>query len=354
MKNNLISKLSSSVSPWLQNSGVDSDILISCRLRLARNIKGYPFSTSITKEQKESILRETEKVVEQLNIGKTLHFIRLDDLETFEKMLLFERHLISKELIGRAGSGVIISEDESISIIVNEEDHFRIQILSGLFKPFVLWEGLSMIDDQLNKFFPFAFDEELGYLTCCITNVGCGFRITLLVHLPAINLSRELESFLKNIKVKGVNIRGVFGEGSHPIGSFYQISNQSSFGQSEGEIIEDMGQFLDEIIKFERKLRQQIIKEAKVTLEDRIYRTYGVLKYAKQISWEESLELLSIIRLGIFTEFISNISVDLFNELFIFTQPHHLQTYYKEKLPPNELNVKRAQFFREKLAHILD
>ncbi len=354
MNKDLIDKFATTISPWLHNSSIDNDILISSRLRLARNIKGFSFSPTILKEHKENILKETEKIIDQLKINKPLHFIKLDDIDPLDKMVLFERRLISRELINISGAGVILSDDETISIMINEEDHFRIQILSGEFKPFVSWDELSMIDDRLNKFFPFAFDEELGFLTCCITNVGCGFRITLLIHLPAITLTKQLERFLKNVKFKGINIRGIFGEGSQPLGSFFQVSNQSSFGQSEGEIIETMSKFLDEIIKFERKIRQQIIKESKTTIEDRIYRTYGVLKYAKQISLEESIELLSIIRFGIFTEFISNISLDIFNSLFIFTQPAHIQKYYKEKLPENEINIRRAQFFKEKLGSLLN
>lgn len=342
------------VSPWLKNNDANSDVLISCRFRLARNLSGFPFSTTITNEQKEFILKKIENIYPQLNIGKSLSFVRLDNLDPLDRLFLCERHLISKDMIKSKGAGVLFSEDESISIMINEEDHLRIQVIYGEFKPYALWEGLSMLDDQLNSFLPYSFREDLGYLTCCLTNVGCGFRIALLLHLPAMLWEKQFETFFKSIKIKQVNLRGVFGEGSQPIGSFFQVSNMSSFGQSEGEIINDMTKFLEEIIKYERKLRYNILKNSKEYLEDRIYRAFGVLKYARQISLEESLELLSVIRLGIYTEMISTISIDLFNELFLFTQPAHLQKYYKKHLSEKEINIKRAEFFKEKLLPYLN
>lgn len=350
----MIDKLVKSVSSWLKTNDLNSDVLMSCRLRLARNISGFPFSTTISDEQKEQILKKVENAYPQLNIGKTLLFVRLNNLNPLDKFFLYERHLISKEMTKIKNAGVLFSEDETISVMINEEDHLRIQLLYGEFKPFALWEGLSMLDDRLNAFLPFAFDEELGYLTCCLTNIGCGFRIALLVHLPAIAWERQFDAFFKSTPVKKLNIRGLFGEGSQPVGSFFQISNMSSFGQSEGEIIEEMNKFLDALIKFERRTRQHILKTSKTILEDRISRSLGILKYAKQISLEESIELLSVLRFGIYTELISNISNDIFNELFLFTQPAHLQKYYQVQLPEQQINIKRAEFFREKLSSYLN
>lgn len=350
----MIDKLLNTVSPWLKGNDVNSDILMSCRLRLARNISGFPFCTTISNEQREEILRKVENTAQQLNVGKTLNFLRLDDLNDIDKTFLYERHLISKEMIKVKYGGVLFSDDETISVMVNEEDHLRLQLLYGEFKPYSLWEGLSLLDDQLNGVLPYAFDDELGYLTCCITNVGCGFRIALLVHLPAITWERQSDSFFKTAKREKLNIRGLFGEGSKEVGSFFQISNMSSFGHSEGEIIDHMSKFLDNLVKFERKTRQHLLKVAKDIVEDRLHRAFGVLKYAKQISLEESLEMLSIIRFGIYTELISNISVDLFNELFLFTQPAHLQKIYKAQLSEQELNIKRAEFFRNKLTPFLN
>lgn len=350
----MIDRLLKSVSLWLKTNDINSDILMSCRFRLARNISGFPFSTTISNEQKECILRKIENAVNQLNFGKALNFVRLDDLDLIDKLFLYERHLISKEMMKVKYAGVLFSEDETISVMINEEDHLRLQLLYGEFKPFALWEGLSLLDDQLNNVLPYAFDDELGYLTCCVTNLGCGFRITLLVHLPAIAWERQFDSFFRSTKMKKLNIRGLFGEGSQSVGSFFQISNMSSFGQSEGEIIEDMNKLLDDLVKFERRMRQHLLKTSKGIIEDRIYRAFGVLKYAKQISLEESIELLSIIRFGIYMELISSISVDIFNELFLFTQPAHLQKYYKSQISEQEINVKRAEFFKEKLLPYLN
>lgn len=335
---------------WLRGIGPFADITISSRIRLARNIADFPFPAKSKLADSEKIVSLIENSLKNnLSLNKIL-FIRIDKLPELDRLLLVERHLISHEHAVKKGiRAAFIDEEEHLSIMVCEEDHLRIQIINSGLQLFSSWSHANRIDDELEKCLTYAFSTSCGYLTSCPTNVGTGLRASVMLHLPALVMSKNINKILKAVSQLGLNIRGLYGEGSELKGSFFQISNQLTLGLREEQIIDDVEKVVRQIIGHEQNARKTLLKGSLYEIEDKIYRAYAVLKSARLITSNEAIELFSIVRLGIETGIIKDIKIAVLNKLFIFTQPAHLQKKYGIKMDSSTRDIKRAELIRQEL-----
>ncbi|MEN1968907.1 protein arginine kinase [Lentibacillus sp. N15] len=340
------------ISPWMRDEGPDSDIVLSSRIRLARNFAKFPFPLAAGQEELENILQffQQEYAHQSFQDYQDLEFIPISELSRTEKRVLVEKHLISPHLAEHAeAAAVVISKNEQVSVMVNEEDHIRIQLYFPGLQLDKALEKAFQFDDWLEEKISYAFDESKGYLTSCPTNVGTGMRASVMMHLPSLALTRQINRMIPAINQLGLVVRGIYGEGSEAIGNIFQISNQITLGKSEQDIVEDLQSVVTQLIELERKARTRILEQSSTHLEDRIYRSYGVLKYSRIIESKEAASCLSNVRLGIDLGIIENISQTILNELMILTQPGFLQQYAKRNLTANERDVLRASLIRERL-----
>ncbi|MBS4197830.1 protein arginine kinase [Lederbergia citri] len=348
---NLEKFLNKAVSSWMSAEGPDSDIILSSRIRLARNFRNYKFPTLFSNEEAREIINQLKEIHSDLfDSYGVMEFLEVEDLKTLQKRVLVEKHLISPRLAENASHGaVILSENEDISIMVNEEDHIRIQCLFPGLQINEALKRANEIDDLLEEKIDYAFDENLGYLTSCPTNVGTGLRASVMVHLPALILTRQMNRIIPAINQLGLVVRGMYGEGSEALGNIFQISNQITLGKSEEDIVGDLTSVVQQIIAQERSAREALVKTSNIQLEDRVFRSYGILANSRVIETKEAAECLSDVRLGIDTGYIKHLSRNILNELMILTQPGFLQQYAGGPLRPAERDIKRAAFIRERL-----
>lgn len=337
-------------SEWLKGSGPNSDIVISSRIRLARNLDKISFPHWADKKQSEETLKRIEEAFGRVDMLKGLTVFKLAELDILDKQFLVERHLMSREHAQKTDhKAVAIDADEILSVMINEEDHIRAQVMQSGFNLFEAWNIINAIDDSLAKSLHFAFLQDWGYLTACPTNTGTGMRASVMLHLPALVLTRQIGRILAAISKLSFTTRGLYGEGTEATGNFFQISNQISLGHSEMEVIENLNSLIRQIIEQENQARQALLSQDRAMLEDRINRSFGILKNAYIISSQETTELLSMLRLGADLGVIKDIDRRNINELFLITQPAHLQKTENKKLSSQERDVKRAQIIREKL-----
>ncbi|MGG1290078.1 protein arginine kinase [Bacillus smithii] len=340
------------VSSWMKNEGPHSDIVLSSRIRLARNLENHQFPTVFSGDEAMKVVHEVGEALKRfpgMN-ENPLELLLMNELQPLQKRVLVEKHLISPLLAEGTNYGaVFLSENEDISIMVNEEDHIRIQCLaSGLQLKETLVKA-NQIDDLIEEKVPYAFDEKIGYLTSCPTNVGTGLRASVMVHLPALVMTQQMNQIIPAINQLGLVVRGIYGEGSQSVGNLFQISNQLTLGKSEEEIVNDLISVVSQIIDQERSAREALVKTNHIQLEDRIFRSYGVLTNSRIIESKEAAQCLSDVRLGIDLGYINTISKNVLNELLILTQPGFLQQYAGASLRPEERDVRRATLIREKL-----
>ncbi|MFH1421732.1 MAG: protein arginine kinase [Planctomycetota bacterium] len=335
---------------WLNGIGPESDIVISTRIRLARNISSFKFMSRLTNTEKSELEEYLSERLSKIQMDSESSYFHLHKFEIIDRLFLVERHLISKEHATQEGArGVLVSSNERISIMINEEDHLRIQILhSGLQLP-QTWIELNDLDSKIEKEIDYAFSKQFGYLTGCPTNVGTGLRGSVMLHLPALVMVKQIHKVFESVLRIGFSVRGLFGEGTHASGDFYQISNQVSLGKSEHAIIENLASIVPQIVRYERNIREMLISQSKEILEDRVWRALGTLQNARVISSEETLDLLSAIRLGVNLGLIPHLSIAAVNELFIMTQPAHLQKRESQRLDMARRDEVRAEFLRSKL-----
>ncbi len=338
---------------WINADGPQSDIVLTSRIRLARNLKDHLYPILFSDEEAQAVLTKVEQVVANPSPGSPLQgmeMVRMSALEPLQKQVLVEKHLISPNLAEESPHGAcLISENEEISIMINEEDHIRIQcITSGLQLEKAL-EKAFLVDDELEKHLDYAFHEVRGYLTSCPTNVGTGLRASVMMHLPGLVMTRQMNQILPSLNQLGITVRGIYGEGSEAIGNIFQISNQITLGKSEEDIVRDLTTIVEQIIEQERSAREQIKKTAGVQLEDRIFRSLGVLLHSRIIESKEAAQCISDVRLGIDLGFISEISPAILNELLILTQPGIIQQHAGKTLSPFERDVRRATLIRERI-----
>ncbi|HTI50455.1 MAG TPA: protein arginine kinase [Planctomycetaceae bacterium] len=336
---------------WMRGKGPEADIVMSSRIRLARNLAQFPFLTRADEGVRGEIERTLRRHVIDLSLGGGLTYFDVNQLEGVDRQFLVERQLISRELAESHGSrGVCFTEGENVSLMVNEEDHLRIQVLRSGFDLDACWNEINRIDDLLEERVTFAFNEELGFLTACPTNVGTGIRVSVLMHLPALVMTKEIQKVFQALQKISLAVRGLYGEGSQAMGDFYQISNQITLGKSEEQLIKNLRDVIPSIISYERKVRQALVKESRQALHDKISRAYGTLKSAQSISSEETMHLLSSVRMGVNLGLIDDLPIPTVNELFIHTQPAHLQKLRRSHLDSADRNVARASYLRQRLS----
>ncbi|WP_096202183.1 protein arginine kinase [Bacillus sp. FJAT-45350] len=343
--------ISEAISPWMKKDGPDSDIVLSSRIRLARNLKDYTFPLIATMDESKGLVEHiSSRVVGDYGSVGELELLHMDEMKPNEKRVLVEKHLISPHLADESKHGaVLLSGEESVSIMINEEDHLRIQCI---FSGFQLIEGLELaggIDDWIEEKLTYAFDEKRGYLTSCPTNVGTGLRASVMMHLPALAMTQQLNRILPAINQLGLVVRGIYGEGSEALGNLFQISNQITLGKSEEDIVEDLRGVVLQLVQQERSARKLLMQSSKLQLEDRVYRSYGILAYSRVIESKEATQRLSEVRLGIDLGLINGISGNILNELMILTQPAFLQQFAGETLSPDQRDERRAALIRERL-----
>lgn len=336
---------------WLRGTGADSDIVISTRIRLARNLAGYPFVTRLKPDQQAELgQRLCESIVDDGVVPECQYF-DLKVASEIERRLLVERHLISKEHEEAEGDrGVAIKANEAVSIMVNEEDHLRIQVLRAGFELAETWSVANHIDSAIGERVPYAFSERLGFLTACPTNVGTGMRASVMLHLPALEMAKQIEKVFHAVAKINLAVRGLYGEGTQASGSLYQISNQATLGKTEEEILQEIQGILPELIENERRARQFILEHNRQQLEDRVWRAYGMLRHARVISSSETIALLSHLRLGVHLKLLSDLDIQSVNQLFVRTLPAHLQVLEGRELDSQTRDIARAAYIRKCLA----
>ncbi|MEM8882871.1 MAG: protein arginine kinase [Planctomycetota bacterium] len=336
---------------WLRGSGPDSDIVISSRVRLARNLAQYPFLTRATDDQRQEVHAAVQDALDDLGLRRNGHsYINLVESDALTSLFLLERHLISRELANGSGDrGVLFNRSEMRAIMVNEEDHLRIQAIRAGFQVRDAFADTIDIDDGLEGLLHFAFSERFGYLTACPTNVGTGMRASVMMHLPALVFTKQIDKVFASVTKINLAVRGFYGEGTQASGDFYQISNQVTLGVSEDDLLDLLERVVPRIVSYEREVREHLMSREKVRLEDKVWRALGVLRSARRISSEETMEHLSSVRLGVNLGLIDEMDIGLVNELFILTQPAHLQTLNKRDLDTGERDAARAVFIRKHL-----
>jgi len=342
--------LITSPSHWLRPEGPQNDIVLSTRVRLARNVAGRPFLSRLKEDEQRDLEEHLRGAIFAALQGRDLSWFEIDDLPEIDRRCLVERHLISRELAGGEGRrGVAIDATQRIAIMANEEDHLRLQvILSGL-RLEEAWREADAIDDHLEQRLAYTFSPKLGYLTACPTNVGTGMRASVMLHLPALVLTRQIEKVFRAVARMRLAVRGLDGEGTQATGDFYQISNQSSLGRSEGEILAGLAGVIPQIIDYERQARQVLVTESPNALDDKLFRAWGLLTHARTISSDETLMLLSAVRLGVHLGRLPNIDVATINELVLLTGPGHTQKIRGTDLSDTERDIARADYIRKRL-----
>lgn len=344
--------MNEAISPWLREKGPDSDIVLSSRIRLARNFQDVTFPTvanELDLSKIQDFMKEQYVGSSYLNYAN-FQYVQMSELTAIEKQVLVEKHLISPHLASRAQkAGALISENEQASIMINEEDHIRIQLYYPGFQLTKALEEALEIDDWLEEKISYAFDENMGYLTSCPTNLGTGMRASVMMHLPALVITNQINQMIPAINQLGLVVRGIYGEGSEAIGNLFQISNQITLGKSEEDIIEDLQSVVGQLINHERVARKYLADESILRLENRVFRSYGTLQYSRIIESKEAAKCISDVQLGIDLGMIKNVSQYILNELMILTQPAFLQHYSKKVLTPNERDIYRAKLIRERL-----
>ena len=336
---------------WLDASGPLSHIVLSTRIRLARNLTQVAFAGRASPEERRRVLQAVDAAWPRCASVKGGVQILLDDLDGGERQVLHERHLVSKELMasaegrpGHSASAVILAG--TLGAMVNEEDHLRLQTLHSGFALQPAYAELDRFDGELGAVLPFAFHGEFGYLTACPTNAGTGLRASVLIHLPGLVLTKEISKVLQGLAQVGLTFRGLYGEGSEVVGNFFQLSNQTTLGKSEEELLDHLGKIVKQVAAYEEQARQVLLRDAATIIEDKVWRAYGTLRHARSLAFEELMNLLSGVRLGVGLKLIPGLSVYTLNKLLIFTQPAHLAALEARSPNDPELRATRAAYVR--------
>ena len=349
-----LSLLHDSGISWLDASGPENGIVLSTRVRLARNLQALPFTIRTSESDRDTIL---ERVIEAGQSSPRIDhatLYRIEELEQTDRQLMHERHLISKELAGQEREGGVRSSaavltNGELGVMINEEDHLRLQCLQSGLALGEAYEELERLDADFGTRLPFAFHPEFGYLTSCPTNAGTGLRASVLIHLPGLVLTKEIAKVLQGLSQVGLTFRGLYGEGSEVVGNFFQLSNQTTLGKSEDELLDHLGKIVRQVIAYEVQAREVLQRDAATVIADKVWRAYGLLRYARSLSFEETMNLLSGVRLGVGLNLITDLSVYTLNKLLVFTQPAHLMLFEGKPLSGQEISTSRATYVRREL-----
>ncbi len=345
-----LNELVSTSGEWLRGSGPESDIVISSRIRLARNLAEFPFISRATQSDRTEIENTLRDRVMEMQESGELEYVNVNELKVIDRQFLVERQLISREHAESEGArGVAIARNEQVSLMINEEDHLRIQVMHSGLDLEAAWNQIDRIDSLLAETVNFAFHPKLGFLTACPTNVGTGLRVSVMLHLPALVITRQIDKVFRSLQKISLAVRGLYGEGSQAMGDFYQISNQITLGKQEIDLVKQVGDIVPVLIDYERRARDFLVRESHENLHDKVSRAYGILRNAQTISSEETMHLLSSVRMGVNLGLIEDLQIPLLNELFIHTQPAHLQKLRGVELDTADRNIERARYLRRHL-----
>ncbi|MDZ7860011.1 MAG: protein arginine kinase [Candidatus Krumholzibacteriota bacterium] len=332
---------------WIVNGSFEDDIVLSTRVRLARNLEDWAFPHWSKEGLLEKLDSKIKKAVLKTKLLSDALVIDMDELSDMERMVLAERRLISRNMVKFfKNRSLIVSEDERLGVMINEEDHLRLYATDAGLSVKKVFSLVNSLDNQLDKKLNFAFSARFGYLTACPTNVGTGLRISTLVHLPGLVSNNDIRQVVDGLRHVRLSVRGTYGEGSEVIGNFFQISNSVTLGLSEIETAENMEMHIKKVIEFEKKARDSLMKEAHTLLEDRICRSFGVLKNARIISSKEAMKLISEVRMGVGMGIVSGVKLNNLNEMLSRIQPIHLQQYSGKAMTPDERDIARADLIR--------
>src|SRR3954468_14016189 len=336
-----------------RREGPHNKIVLSSRVRLARNLRGMAFPGWAKKAERVKALEQIRPAIESLPQMSEAFSESMDNLTVMDKNILVERHLISREHAAKsAGSGLVLNREESLCVMINEEDHLRMQALRPGLQLKQAWAAIDQFDSQLEKKVEYAFDPSLGYLTACPTNLGTGIRVSAMLHLPGLVLSEQINQIISAVNKLGLAVRGLYGEGTEALGNVFQVSNQMTLGEAEPDIVERLNKVLAQIIEHEENARGSLLEKKPKVVFNHIGRAYGILANAHSISSKETMNLLSLMRLGVDLSLFPDVDRGLADELFILTQPAHLQKRHSEKLSAEERDLLRADMVRERLRQV--
>ena len=346
-----LADLTQGAGEWLRGGGPMHDVVISSRVRLARNLAGMPFLKRCAPSQLQELELRLRRQVLDAKLAERMFYIDLADAAKLDRCVLVERHLISRQHAEAPHPrGVAVTGDETVAIMINEEDHLRIQVLRSGLRLAEAVEEINRIDDALEERLDFAFHRRYGYLTACPTNVGTGLRVSVMLHLPALKMTGEIEKAFRAAHDMRLAIRGLYGEGTEATGDFFQISNQTTLGKTEQQITGEFSeQIIPEFIEYERRARQSLCKRHALAVDDKVFRSAAVLRAARRISSDETMYQLSLARLGVNLGRLEGIEIKTINELFLLTQPGHLQKLLGHDLEPEQRAQERAAFIRTRL-----
>jgi len=335
---------------WLKGEGPSPNIAISTRVRIARNVAGHLYFNRADSRAREKTLEEIISQAKKSRFFKKSLFIKMKDISALDRQFLVERHLMSREHMRLAEhKGLIVDATEIVSVMLNEEDHIRLQSLQSGFNITEAWRIVDDIDTDLGRSIPFDYSGRFGYLTSCPTNTGTGLRASVMLHLSALVMTGQIENVFDAISKVGLTIRGFYGEGTEALGDFFQISNQVALGHSEMDILDNLERVINKIIQRERATRDELLKRKKQEISDGVSRSYGTLKSARIITSNETIKLLSTVRLGVDLGLLTGVETADVNEILLLTQPAHLQKINGKEILPYERDIKRAEIIKSKL-----
>lgn len=339
---------------WLDASGPRADIVLSTRVRLARNVEGFAFTARARDGERLRVLAQVRSALAAVEgLADSVAF-RVDELPVLDRTLLHERHLVSKELAGldaqhplRSGAAVFLAD--CLGVMVNEEDHLRLQAMQSGFALEQAYSAVERVDRALGERLPFSYHADFGFLTACPTNVGTGLRASVLIHLPGLVLTKEIGKVLASLQQMGLTYRGLYGEGSEVVGNFFQISNQTTLGRAEEELVSRLHGVVAYVVEREEEARKVLLRDAGYIIEDKLWRAYGTLRYARSLTFDEAMNYLSGVRLAVGLKLVDRLSVYTLNKLLIFSQAAHLAYAEGRPLNESETNLARARFVRSTL-----
>jgi protein arginine kinase len=346
-----IEEMAGTLSPWLAGGGAKAESVVSSRVRLARNLEGLPFAHRANPEDLEQALSGIEEALKETRSLESGDFILMSDLDDLDRQFLVERHLISHEHANESPArAVAVSRDETISVMINEEDHLRMQCIQSGFQVMDAWKRVDGLDGEVDAKVNYAFSYEWGYLTACPTNTGTGLRASVLVHLPALVTTGQKDKVLNGIGQMGLAVRGFYGEGSEVMGNIFQISNRTALGSSEIDIVQSLQKVVGQVLDFESRAREILLRDARSRIEDKVWRAYGILKYCRRVNLQEVMSLTSAVRLGLCLGMIDSISAVGLNSMVFMSQPAHLQKREGRRMATEERETARADMVRRILA----
>lgn len=334
-------------------AGPQDQIVMSSRVRLARNLQGFSFPGWAKKPERVKSCEQTSSAVQALPQMQDSLVVGMETLSALDKQVLVERHLISREHAAKgAGSGLVLSRDQSLSVMINEEDHLRMQcVLPGL-QLDQAWQAIDAVDTAIEGRLEYAFSPQLGYLTACPTNIGTGIRVSAMLHLPALVLGEQINQIIQAVNKLGLAVRGLYGEGTEALGNVFQVSNQMTLGDSEEELLERLSKVVAQVIEHESDARALLLEKKPKSVHNHVGRAYGILSNAHSMPSKEAINLLSLFRLGIDLGLFADTPRALTDELFLIVQPAHLQLFSKGKLNPEQRDFLRADLIRERLLNV--